>query len=126
MKITDNRCLRNLLLVRVPHILLYLPKSTLQRYVLKGSLSASAALQLLKKTGWRGCGGLGAREQGISMPLAAWNQHGRQGIGAAVPRPKAQIDPRSVATAELAAAVQVSGPYYQHHKYSMELARVYA
>ena len=42
-------------------------------------------LQLLRKAGWKGEGGLGAQGQGISAPLEAWIQGGRQGIGV-VPR----------------------------------------
>lgn len=38
-------------------------------------------LQLLRKAGWRGAGGLGAQEQGIASPIAAWQQLGRSGIG---------------------------------------------
>ena len=38
-------------------------------------------LQLLRKAGWKGQGGLGISEQGISQPLEAWKQGGRQGIG---------------------------------------------
>lgn len=39
-------------------------------------------LQLLTKAGWKG-GGLGAKEQGITAPIAAWHNQGRQGIGSA-------------------------------------------
>lgn len=43
-----------------------------------------AYLQLLCKAGYRGAGGLGAQEQGVTSPLKAWRQAGKQGIG----RPK--------------------------------------
>lgn len=40
-------------------------------------------MQLLRKAGYKGRGGLGAREQGATQPLQAWRQPGKQGIGAA-------------------------------------------
>ena len=40
-------------------------------------------MQLLRKAGYKGRGGLGAREQGAIQPLQAWKQSGKEGIGAA-------------------------------------------
>lgn len=41
----------------------------------------AGALQLLRAAGWREGAGLGAAEQGITTPVAAWDQAGRAGIG---------------------------------------------
>ena len=40
-------------------------------------------MQLLRKAGYKGTGGLGAHEQGAAQPLQAWKQSGKEGIGAA-------------------------------------------
>lgn len=38
-------------------------------------------MQLLKKAGYKGKGGLGLHEQGTAVPIEAWNQSGKEGIG---------------------------------------------
>lgn len=62
-------------------------------------------MQLLRNAGYKGTGGLGAREQGVTAPLEAWKQSGKQGIGSSVsrspnphahsPRSKASLNPKS-------------------------------
>lgn len=47
-------------------------------------------LQLLAKAGYKGSGGLGAAEQGITTPLPAWHNQGRMGIGSAPSQSAAQ------------------------------------
>lgn len=64
-------------------------------------------LQLLKKAGWKGRGGLGAHEQGIEVPIEAWVQAGRRGIGTEQAA-KAQQDAKDNAS-EAAAASEPGG-----------------
>ena len=59
--------------------------------------------QLLQKAGWKEGSGLGAQEQGIAAPIAAWYQSGRQGIGATPPQP--------TGTLLIAAAAPASTPH---------------
>ena len=49
--------------------------------------------QLLQKAGWKEGSGLGAQEQGIAAPIAAWYQSGRMGIGigATPPQPTSTL-----------------------------------
>ena len=43
--------------------------------------SLSGCLQLLAKAGYKGTGGLGPQESGITSPIPAWHNQGRLGIG---------------------------------------------
>ena len=58
-------------------------------------LSDGHAAQLLTKAGYKGSGGLGADESGITSPIPAWHNHGRMGIGSAPnqSRAKSQLAP---------------------------------
>ena len=40
-------------------------------------------MQLLAKAGYKGSGGLGPLESGITSPIPAWHNQGRMGIGSA-------------------------------------------
>ena len=42
---------------------------------------ASLPPQLLAKAGYKGSGGLGPSESGITSPIPAWHNQGRMGIG---------------------------------------------
>lgn len=53
--------------------------------------------KLLRKAGWKGLGGLGAQEQGITSPISAWIQAGREGIG--VSHPPADLRDKQAVTA---------------------------
>ena len=52
-------------------------------------------MQLLAKAGYKGSGGLGADESGITSPIPAWHNQGRMGIGSAPnqSRAKSQLAP---------------------------------
>lgn len=66
-------------------------------------------MQLLAKAGWKG-GGLGAQEQGITMPVAAWHQKGRRGIGAASGKQQQQQpEPGAIKAATAASAQPAPG-----------------
>ena len=58
-------------------------------------LSNRHAAQLLTKAGYKGSGGLGADESGITSPIPAWHNQGRMGIGSAPnqSRAKSQLAP---------------------------------
>ena len=49
-------------------------------------------MQMLQKAGWQAGEGLGAKQQGITTPLPAWHQAGREGLGAQQPADTPQID----------------------------------
>lgn len=58
-------------------------------------LSDRHAAQLLAKAGYKGSGGLGPDESGITSPIPAWHNQGRMGIGSAPnqSRAKSQLAP---------------------------------
>lgn len=55
----------------------------LRYYILirKPSDEVSLPSQLLAKAGYKGSGGLGPSESGITSPVPAWHNQGRMGIG---------------------------------------------
>ncbi len=59
------------------------PTALLWCYALVKTLSDEAAFlpQLLAKAGYKGSGGLGPSESGITSPVPAWHNQGRTGIG---------------------------------------------
>ena len=52
-----------------------------------GIARSNVGYRLLKKAGWTEGAGLGAQEQGVAEPVAAWQQKGNLGLGFG-PRPK--------------------------------------
>ena len=62
---------------------------------MRSTLSRGNAGQLLAKAGYKGSGGLGADESGITSPIPAWRNQGRMGIGSAPnqARIKSQLAP---------------------------------
>ena len=56
------------------------------------------SLQLLAKAGYKGSGGLGPLESGITSPIPAWHNQGRMGIGS-VPNQQPAASSRSASRA---------------------------
>jgi hypothetical protein len=78
---------------------------------------SNVGYRLLKKAGWTEGAGLGAQEQGVAEPVAAWQQKGNLGLGFG-PRPKqgAAGAAGGAAAGEGSAAAAASGKQQQQQK----------
>jgi hypothetical protein len=71
-----------------------------------GIARSNVGFRLLKKAGWAEGSGLGAQEQGVAEPIAAFEQRGNLGLGYA-PKPKpGQVPAATAATAAARDAAQ--------------------